>query len=386
MIHNTSPSASVALTGLGFAVPGEALPQSQALNFMLARFGSDPDRAKFLQKVYEGSAIKTRHSVIQDWRGKVDNPFFPELEVDSPPDGVPGPGTALRNELFTKEARGLGRDAAIQALSDAGVDAGSVTHLITVSCTGMAAPGLEYSLVVDLGLPLTVERFNIGFMGCYAAFPAMRLADSLVKANPEATVLIVIVELCSLHFQTLWESESVVAGALFSDGASAGLVQSKLAAQKSNKPYFLLRSLESRIVPNSEKRMAWTLGDHGFSMRLSAYVPKVLETNIKAVLGDACAAAGLDPDDVDAWAVHPGGRAILDRCADALGKPRDVFAASYKVLENFGNMSAATLFFVFDELRTTLGAKPTAKNNTIFSVAFGPGLTVESGILEYIHE
>jgi predicted naringenin-chalcone synthase len=211
-------------------------------------------------------------------------------------------------------------------------------------------------------------------MGCYAALPALKLAADICRSRPEARVLVVALELCSLHLQQKPDREIMVANALFADGAGAALVSA--AREDSSGPVFSLERFTSRTLPHSEQDMAWRLGSLAFEMRLSAYVPKLIESNIAPILEDLLREAGLDRSQIALWAIHPGGRAILDRAAGTLRLAPEDLWASYRVLREYGNMSSATLLFVLELLLAS------QERGMTFAAAFGPGLTVESAILE----
>jgi predicted naringenin-chalcone synthase len=208
-------------------------------------------------------------------------------------------------------------------------------------------------------------------MGCFAAFPALKLAQSLVRSTPAAQVLIVDVELCTLHFQKAFEPDVVVANALFADGASAALLSAQPGKLK-------LHDFRSHIIPGSENDMAWIIGETGFDMKLSSYVPRLIEGNIQAVLDRLFVDSGWSRSELELFAVHPGGRAILEKTANVLGLTQGELDVSYDILRRYGNMSSVTVFFVLRELLDR------GKKGKLFSCAFGPGLTVESAFLEML--
>lgn len=370
-----SKQAPVFVHAVATAVPEHRLRQSEILAFMQAVQADTPEKAAFLTKIYQGSAIETRHSAIadyrRDWREFEFYPRDPALE--------PEPGTAARNALFVRESERLALQAAGRLFAQPlELGPADVTHLVTVSCTGFSAPGFDLDLQRRLPLPASLRRSHLGFMGCCAAFPALRLAWETCRADPAAKVLIVDVELCTLHFQKRWDHDSVVANALFADGAAAVLVSAD--PYDSPSPLFRLDGFATRTLPDSAGEMAWSIGDTGFDMKLSAYVPRLIQSHLPGIVDGLLAAAGHRRADLAAWAVHPGGRAILDRLADSLELPPGALAASYDVLRGYGNMSSATIFFVLDELsrRRRAGAAPAG---LAFAAAFGPGLTVESALL-----
>lgn len=329
-------------------------------------------RAKRLvEMIYERTGIETRYSVIDD-RLKSDGLFH------TLPDGsINSPTTGQRNALYAKAARELAVKLARKTFAECPQFVPSdITHVVFASCTGFANPGPDYHIVRELGLKESVERYTIGFMGCYAAFPAMRMAAQFCEANPQAVVLVMCLELCSLHLQVSDKPESIVANALFADGAAAALISAREPAR--DRPYYRVHGFHSALVPSSESHMAWDIGDHGFNMTLSAYVPDLIGSNIREMLGGILSKRGLTPADIDEWAVHPGGRAILEQVEQHLELPGDALEISRRVLRDYGNMSSPTVMFV---LKGLLEEAETDHAMTC-AIAFGPGLTVETAVLE----
>jgi predicted naringenin-chalcone synthase len=365
------PSPAVFLHAIAGCVPEHAYTQEFALAFMLALQGTTDSRRTFLEKVYRGSAIGKRHTVIDDYgKDPAAYRFYPPRA-----DLEPEPPTMARNDLYIREAAPLALSTAETLLAKLpAFDRSSITHLVTVSCTGFSAPGFDLALVKGLRLPATVERVHIGFMGCYAAFPALRTARDTCTAHPQARVLIVCLELCSLHFQKKFEPDIVVANALFADGCAAALVSA--CPEDSTGTRLRIGPILSRFLEDSEADMAWKIGAHGFDMRLSLHVPRLIGAHLGALVDELFARAGRRRDEVSIWAVHPGGRAILEKAAEALGIEAADLAVCYAVLEEFGNMSSPTILFVLERILDD------PRRGTVFATAFGPGLTVESAILE----
>jgi predicted naringenin-chalcone synthase len=212
-------------------------------------------------------------------------------------------------------------------------------------------------------------------MGCYAAFPALRMAKAFCEANPEAVVLVVCLELCSLHVQWTASMDDLLAGSVFADGASATVVSAR--EPQSTTGALRLDAFSSAIAPAGDSDMAWTIGDVGFQMRLSSYVPEIIQSNVKDAIQPILEKAVRTQEQVTHWAVHPGGRAILDRVERGLDLPESALAASREVLRNCGNMSSATILFVLKELLSH-GVAP---EDTLLAMAFGPGLTIETALL-----
>ncbi|MFN5963088.1 MAG: type III polyketide synthase [Verrucomicrobiota bacterium] len=274
------------------------------------------------------------------------------------------PSTGARMAVYRREAPRLA-EAAVRALADQADGLGEVTHLLVTSCTGFYAPGIDIDLVKAFGLSPRVKRTVIGFMGCYAAMTALRQARETVLADPAARVLMVNVELCSLHLQQTTAVDRLVSYCLFADGAAASLISSREIGMRLDDAWSAL-SLEDA------DRMSWMVEDQGFAMTLDARVPAKIKQAIRRQpdLAGGCAAAG--PDDV--WAVHPGGKLILDAIQEAFGLTEDQMEASRGVLRDFGNMSSASVMFVLARLLAERNGKAPVAGHTL---AFGPGLTVE---------
>jgi len=365
------------------ALPGTSYAQEWAGELMQEHATERKGMRRIIRSIYRNSGIERRHSVVNDLGGAGVDPLF------LLPDGTrrPTPGTGERNDVYSREASELYVKVA-RALVDGTEDfhPEDVTHVITISCTGFYAPGPDFDVVRALGLPGSTQRFHVGFMGCYAAFPGLKMARAFCEADPDAVVLVLSVELCTLHLQFTDNTDDLIAGAVFADGASGALVSARTPrrspgqgaqdASAGGSGALEILSFHGDLAPEGEEDMAWTLGDEGFRMRLSTYVPKIIEANLASTLEGLFGSAGLQPSDVEWWAVHPGGRAVLDAVQDGMGLRDGQIAASRAVLRDCGNMSSATILFVLKELLES--ARPSA-DQRILAMAFGPGLTIESG-------
>ncbi|NLX06001.1 MAG: type III polyketide synthase [Phycisphaerae bacterium] len=348
------------------AVPPAGYAQGYIRDNMKRWLGRSPRAVRLIDRVYRESGIETRHSVIRDREA-----FFCEAA-----DGTAAtPSTRERNEMFTAESKPMFVDLARRAMASAGVGPREVTHVVTLSCTGFYSPGPHYHIVQGLGLRPTVQRYHLGFMGCFAAFPALRLARTICQAEPEAVVLAVSVELCTLHVQLAEHLDAIVADAIFADGGAAAVVSA--ARPGRDRSALRIDHLAPTLVPDSESEMAWTIGERGFEMVLSQYVPRILEANVRPMIEPTLAAAGWTVDQVDRWAIHPGGKLILDKLESSLGLT-DGLGPSRSVLRRFGNMSSATVLFVLKEILEDVGA---GDGDLVAAMAFGPGLTVEMGLM-----
>jgi predicted naringenin-chalcone synthase len=252
--------------------------------------------------------------------------------------------------------------------------ADTITHVIAVSCTGFFAPGLDLAIARRLGLNPHVERTLVGFMGCAACFNALRLADQIVAGRPEARVLVVCVELCSLHVQPGQGRIDLVVASLFADGAGACVIG---APRDDGADHLALNGFYTGLAPDSDHEMVWDIGDHGFELYLSPDIPR----RLGEVAPDALAALTAGRDQAAFWAIHPGGRAIVDRLAEIFALPPDATAVSLDVLRNYGNMSSATILFVLLAHRERLRARDEAASGV--AMAFGPGLVTEMAHLTY---
>ncbi len=273
---------------------------------------------------------------------------------------------------YEDEAAALAFAAARNALHDSGIAPERVTHLITVSCSGFFAPSFDVALIKQLALQSRVSRTHIGFMGCHGLLNGLRVARAFLDQDPGACVLLAALEMCSLHHQYGWDSDGIVANALFADGAAAlvGIV-----GEPSSERVFRVLGSGSNVIDDSEDAMSWRIGDHGFVMTLSPRVPELISRSIRPYLEGWLSEFGVDFDRVGSWAVHPGGPRILSAFGEATGFDRERLSVSYEILAQFGNMSSPTVLFIIDRMRQIKAPRP------IVALAFGPGLAVESVLL-----
>ncbi len=269
------------------------------------------------------------------------------------------PNTARRMELFEQSAPLLMRKA-VDRLALSEEERAGITHVLVTCCTGLYAPGLDFEVVEHLGLSTGVERTMVGFMGCYAAINALKMARHIVRSEPEAGVLMLNLELCTLHFQETQDLEQVLSFLVFADGAAASLITAR--------EYGLaLDSFKAVMVPDTRDLITWKIRGLGFDMMLSGQVPGQLGRALRE--GELMA----ERENIDLWAVHPGGRSILDAVEKGLELPSDALAASREVLSCFGNMSSATIMFVLQRIM-----EQTQPGQRGCAMSFGPGLTAET--------
>ena len=352
------------------AVPEFSYKQDDVRETMKEIVGGDERSQRIIHLLYAKSGIETRHSVIDDFKSTGSHSLFFNGQGAAP-------GTKSRNETYISEGRKLFVKTAGKLLSGSGIPAKEITHLITVSCTGFYAPGPDFDIIKEHGLNNSIERYHLGFMGCYAVIPALKLADQICRANSNANVMVISVELCTIHFQANSKMDNLLSSSVFADGAAGAIVSSRPAEN----PGYQMDGFASAIMDKGAKDMAWSIGDSGFDMVLSNYIPDLLESGLEDFLQPVMRQFRIEMDDVDSWAVHPGGRAILDKVEKTLDLPKDLLRPSRKVLAQYGNMSSATILFVLKEML----AAPSEKNmDRTLAMAFGPGLTIETALLKKI--
>ncbi len=369
-IAQTSPSSLIAI---GTALPAYTYKQAELTEALLRQVPLPDAEALKVRRMAIASCIATRHLVLPDYAPEpTERLLYPNAAYE------PTPSLEDRMRVFHQQAPKLALEAIHNCLDKVpDISRDRITHLLAVSCTGLAAPGLDLMLMQALELPAYTHRSCLYFMGCYAALHALKQADAICKADPQAVVLLVCVELCSLHFQKDETPDNLAASLLFSDGAAAALLTGAAVKAELKQPALQLDGFYSEVAFAGWQDMAWNLSSTGFLMRLSSYIPDLLAQGIRPLIERALERLGLQGiDAVDHWAMHPGGRKILDLAAYELGLDMDCFAASYAVLKACGNMSSPTVLFVLESLWQQLEQGPEGK--TVLAAAFGPGLTMET--------
>lgn len=355
-----------AILTLNTAVPRHRLEQAAAARWMSEALGARVP-AGWLARLYARSGIERRYTVLPDYLAPPRESLLLPAAAEAPGASGRPLSTTARMAIYRREAPLLAAAAARGALAD------GITHLIAVSCTGLYAPGLDLDLVRILGLDQTVRRSVLGFMGCAAGLTALRTAAEIVRGEPRARVLVVAVELCSLHLQPGADREALVAASLFGDGAAACLVG---RPSQELPGLFGLDAFSTVTLEETGSEMVWSIGDHGFTLALSPRIPARLSRAAPALVRSAM--EGLAPS---FWAVHPGGRAILDGIERAFTLAPDCLAPSRTVLARYGNLSSPSLFFVLDEIRRRRTGECAGEGEPGVALAFGPGLTAELGRL-----
>ncbi len=359
----------LAILGIGVAQPEFKIEQGMAAEVAAGLNRLTPDTARTMQMLYRRTRVQQRSSVVLDrGDGPTRQSFFP-ISAD---DNDRGPSTARRMARYAAAASPLALTASQNALQQAGVAAESIQHLVTASCTGFSAPGIDVALIEQLELSRDVSRTHIGFMGCHAAINALRVAQALAAEKNAGNVLVCATELCSLHFQYGQEPDTVVSNALFADGSAAVVCGPPARA---GQPWRLVKT-GSHLFAASQAAMSWQIGDHGYAMKLSAQVPELIGRSLRPWLESWLAKAGHSLAAIGSWAIHPGGPRIVGAVCEALELPSGADDTSRQVLAECGNMSSPTILFILQRLQRANAARPCV------ALGFGPGLALEVALFE----
>lgn len=351
------------IISIGTAVPVNKHHQKDILNFMQQAYGLDAIGDRKLKFLYSRSGISSRYSVIPDYSLPISEwEFYTQNEILDP-----FPSLELRMKWYQQYAVSLSAEAIVHC-TEGVIAVSDITHLITVSCTGMSAPGLDLHLLELLNLPGQVYRTSLNFMGCYAAVHALKIADAICKTDTQARVMIVCTELCTLHFQKEPTPDNIASTLLFGDGSAAVLVTHDQFHLKG----LHLKGFYSEVVPKGKQDMSWELSSTGFLMTLSGYIPELIEEDFEPLVDRALQEAGISKESVRQWCIHPGGKRILETIQKSLNLNPEKLIESYEVLRDYGNMSSPTLLFVLKKLMHQQADGP------VFAAAFGPGLTMET--------
>ncbi len=363
-------SDSSRIISIGTAVPDYASSQDTILSFMQEAY-QDAVASRKLKVLFHQSGINTRHSSIPDFTGSGVRMLFPithEL-----------PDVSERLAVYKQNALPLAVKAVEKAFKSIQTSVRDfvITHLITVTCTGLYAPGIDADLMQELELPADTFRTSLNFLGCNAAFPAMKIADSLVKSHADARVLVVCVELCTLHFQPKSNSDNLLSNTIFGDGAAAVIMVSNDMATTRNLKGFTLTGFCPLLLKRGKDLMGWNITPLNFEMILDAGIPEFLGEELEQLMELVSGKLDITLATIHHWAVHPGGKKILETIQRKLLMTNNELSCSFDVLRNYGNMSSPTILFVLNEI---FNKKPTDGEN-VFAVGFGPGISIETALL-----
>lgn len=356
----------LAIMGIGTAIPPFRLDQRDVWHRLEEALEEEPYVSRWGKRIFTNCGVDTRYTCepnLLEPAGRCR--YMPK----SSGDGIPT--TEERMGTYRSESVPLAAEAAKKALADSGVRPEEITHLLAVSCTGMFLPGLDAELAKRLDLRADVARLPLTFLGCAAGLTALREAARILRTDPEAKALIVTVELCTLHIQPTLTKEDLFTASFFGDGASACVVGMTEDARGGT---FELHGARAVPLPDSADKMVWTIGNRGFQLVLSPHIPRLIADYVPSALRSFWGRRAAP----ELWAIHPGGRGIIDAVQDAFGLSGAQTAASRSVLRDYGNMSSSTILFVMDEIRKghTRDRGGDAAADGI-AVAFGPGVTAE---------
>ena len=370
------------LEAIATANPPYKLTQNEAANFMLQTESLSASIRKRIPSIYANSGIDYRYSCISDYGGDLQNfELYPDnWEL------TPTPTTFSRNQKYEAYAPKIALQAAQQAIALADLTAKDITHIIVVSCTGFSAPGIDIHLIKHLGLSYGISRTMIGFMGCHAAFNGLKSAHAICQSDRQAKVLLVCVELCSLHFQVADTLENTIINAIFSDGAAAAILTSRPFAEAEGKLAYT--DGYSLLIENTEELMNWTIGDTGFLMGLSPKVPDVVVGHLPDYLRTFLNDHNLTQNDLNFWAIHPGGRRIIEKIQLACELSDRMVADSFEILRRYGNMSSPTILFILKQIlenhQIGTSYRPNSNFQNGIALAFGPGLSIEGCLFQKV--
>ncbi len=358
------------IISIGTAVPEYGTRQDAILGFMHIAY-KDATASRKLNALFNYSGIEHRYSTIPDFDNPGERGFFNENYSNA---------VDMRIAAYRKKSLPLAMhaiDVAFKKLDSTVTDFG-VTHLITASCTGMYAPGLDAELIEQLNLPSDIFRTSVNFMGCNAAFHALKIADMITYSDANAKILVVCVELCTLHFQPKTDHGSLLSNTIFGDGAAATVITSRAYAEQQSFKGFDICGFYSSLLHKGKNLMGWNITPVNFEMVLDAQIPDFIGEEINTVLERSGKKYNIDIASVSKWAIHPGGKKILDTVQNKLQLTEEKMRYSYNVLQKYGNMSSPTILFVLYELLNDY-----EKNDTVFSIGFGPGISIETALLSY---
>ena len=353
------------------ANPPYKVSQTIAASGLKKRMADRPAIERIIESASFNSGIDNRYIVIPDAESNAENKFYSNNRGDLKPD------TQSRMAEYEKWSKILAKQSVSDLLVKNKINAKQIDKLITISCTGFFAPGLDYFLIEEFNIPHSVKRINIGFMGCAASIIGFNsVLDALNSVNKkEMNTLLISIELCSLHLQTDPTRDNIIANLIFGDGCAAALFSNSSQLL----PKLNLIWVESFLFENSAEYMGWKIGNFGFEMMLSSNLPKIIlneaAPRLKKILDDK----NIKKENIKHWALHPGGRAILDSMQNGLGLSDEQLKPSREILRKYGNMSSASILFVLKEIFDTVNIN---KGDYCCAVAFGPGLTMEIALFE----
>lgn len=400
------------ILGIGTATPAHRMSQEESLQMFSDIVCSEERQRRLARALFHKSDVKNRHTIVPhqvayNWCRTADpsstdtessaakpSTVRTPLELAVPSEVVPtvvggasqGPTTFERMKLYAHFAPELAIQSATKALANADCTSDEITHLVTVSCTGFDAPGVDIELINQLRLPHSTQRINVGFMGCHGAINGLRTALAIADSDARARVLLCAVELCSLHYRFQWDSEGIIGNALFADGSAAMVISQQASAPAENATAadateWKLLATGSCLIPDSKQAMSWCVGDHGFEMLLTSEVGDRIEAALSDWLHGWLSKQGLAFSDIAYWGVHPGGPRILSAVGSSLQLPAEALDTSRRILAQNGNMSSPTVMFILEDFMRQHAEISANSTGYCVLLAFGPGLVAEIALL-----
>jgi predicted naringenin-chalcone synthase len=361
------------LIDISTSVPPFIVEQKTAAEELKKRMGKDSKAVqRLIDMAASQSGITKRHIVIPDADLNEKEKFY------SDNNGYIIPDTHKRMTEYEKWSKYLVREAVNGVIKSTGINPAEIERLITISCTGFYAPGFDHYLVEELKLPLWVRRTNIGFMGCAASIIGFNSVMESLAREKENNILLVSCEICSIHLQMEPTRDNILANMIFADGAAAALFSN--SEELSRKPKMKLLDTQSVLFPSSADFMGWKIGNKGFEMILSSELPRIILNEAVPAVLKMLDAQGVKKEKIKYWALHPGGRAILDSLHKGLQLTDDEMEPSRTILDNYGNLSSVSILFVLKELMK----KELERGELVCAIAFGPGLSMELALFKVI--
>ncbi|MBF6467105.1 type III polyketide synthase [Nocardia beijingensis] len=365
---STPPTTVPVIAAIATGAPGLVLDQSVAADWIAERF-TDPEQQNRIRRIFRKTMINTRHFAVDP--------------LDYPLPASSG-GSALiqdRMHLFYRHAAPLAVDVARRAL--AGIDPDDLGLLVFATSTGVIAPGVDVAVVEQLGLPRSVARLVVNFMGCAAAMNGIRTASDFVRANPDKKAMVLCIELNSVHAVPVEDIDDAVTHSLFGDGCGAVVIGAHPGPEQAEAGTIVIRDRFTHLFEATEDGIAVGVNHDGITCELSENVPRYIYDGVAPVVGEMLRRNNLRQSDIQAWAVHPGGPKILLESARSLGLPPEAAATSWQVLGEYGNMSSVSLIFVLE--RIAARTEPDNPTSTGVAFSFAPGVTIEGFLFDVVH-
>ncbi|MFA3783571.1 type III polyketide synthase [Melioribacteraceae bacterium 4301-Me] len=350
------------------ALPPFRVSQKFAAEKLKIVMGNNPVVSRMIDAISVNSGIEYRYTVVAN----ADNSLRDKFYFDN--DKYLMQDTKARMHEYEFWSKTLSIKAVDSIISKNKIDVNNIGKIVTVSCTGFFAPGIDCEIIKHFSLPTNIKRTNIGFMGCAAAITGFNSVFDTIKCKPSESVLMIAVELCSLHLQNTPTKDNLLASMLFADGCAAAFFSNN---KVDNKTAVKIIKTHTMLFDSTAEYMGWKIGNYGFEMILSNELPKLIFEYACPSLCEFLKENNIDLKSIKHWALHPGGRAIIDSLQKGLNLTDEQTEPSRKILRDYGNMSSPSILFVLKELLNKI-----KKDELCCAVAFGPGLTMEVALMK----